>query len=257
MDAAKGVPSREAAFHDALVGDVDPHTLPPGEPDMWERAILEGAGDVATLRIVDLGCGTGDLTLRLGRAGAAEVVGVDISPTSISLATRRAEIFEPDTPVRFVTGDAHDTGLATGTFDLVVGKLVLHHLELGRALDEIERLLRPSGRAVFIETSALNPALMFARRYIVHADRFGTVKMGTADEHPLRLRDLRLVRRRFPGATVDFPVFMLALILNRNVLQWRSDTWNRRLWTVDHWFERRGRLLGPLSYYLRIRFQRT
>jgi ubiquinone/menaquinone biosynthesis C-methylase UbiE len=251
-DDLSSVPSREADFYDRLVAGRDPLEAPPTEPDLWEAAILDAAGPLAGATVLDYGCGDGTLTLHVAQAGAGDVTGVDISPASIEFARRRVEAYAPEANVKLFAADAVATGLPSETFDVIVGKFVLHHLELDAALAEIKRLLRPGGRAAFIETSGINPILSIARRHVAHADRFNVAKLGTSDEHPLVLRDFRLVRRIFPGARIDFPLFWFWRVYNRSVLRYRSADWSRRLNRWDQFVERRARLLGPMSYYVRI-----
>jgi SAM-dependent methyltransferase len=244
--------AREAAFHDALFDSCDPADARPGAPDPFEQAILDAIGRTDGRTVLDYGCGDGTLGLHLAGTGAASVTGIDISPAAIGFAQARARLFCPDANVEFMTADVHSTGLPAGSFDVVAGKFVLHHLDFAVAVEEVYRLLAPGGRAVFVETSGLNPVLGAARRHIVHRGRFGTVKLGTADEHPLTRADLRLLRDRFPAAAVDYPNFWLWRVFDRNVLQWRYQLWTRRFRAWDLFVESRVPVLGPLSYYLRI-----
>src|SRR3546814_1101008 len=69
------------------------------------------------------------------------------------------------------------------SFDLVFGSGIIHHLDIDRAFGEIARVLRPGGRAVFIEPLGLNPAIELYRRF--------TPSARTPDEHPLLRRDFR------------------------------------------------------------------
>ncbi len=57
------------------------------------RAGIDALGDVAGLRVLDLGCGAGDTALDLAERGA-EVVGIDVSPDLIALARARSEAVE-------------------------------------------------------------------------------------------------------------------------------------------------------------------
>jgi SAM-dependent methyltransferase len=247
-----GVLEREALFHDRLVEGLDPREAPPAAPDMWEEAILQALTPVAGAAVLDYGCGDGNLSLHLAGAGARVITGIDISPATVSFAARRLQVFAPEAQASFIAGDATETGLPSESFDLIAGKFILHHLDLGAALSEVKRLLKPGGRAVFIETSGLNPALSLARRHLIHSGRLHAVKYGTDDERPLALKDVRLIRKTFPGATVDFPVFFFWRLYNRNVLVYRSDAWSRRLNGWDEAVERRLRFLGPMSYFMRI-----
>src|SRR3546814_16824046 len=62
------------------------------------------------------------------------------------------------------------------SFDLVFGSGIIHHLDIDRAFGEIARVLRPGGRAVFIEPLGLNPAIELYLRF--------TPSARTPDEPP-------------------------------------------------------------------------
>jgi 2-polyprenyl-3-methyl-5-hydroxy-6-metoxy-1,4-benzoquinol methylase len=76
-------------------------------------------------RVLDLGCGAGQLALHLARAGAAEVVGVDLSERMLALA--RAERAHPR--VTYERAALEEVRFASGRFDLVVSSLALHYVE--------------------------------------------------------------------------------------------------------------------------------
>ena len=223
---------------------------PPGSPDADEQALIDGAGRLEGLRVLDLGCGDGELTFHLYDAGAL-VSGLDISPDTIELARRRFERYRPDAEVDFRVGPAEDTPFEDASFDVVVGKWILHHIDVARAADEVARLLRPGGKAVFAETSGSNRLLALARERIVHQDRLGTYKSGTIDEHPLTRADLDVIGARFRSCRVDYPVFRLLHLFDRAVLRFRWPAVSRPLARVDAALGRVERL-GALSYYVRV-----
>lgn len=94
-------------------------------------------------RVLDLGCGEGQIA-RLAVAGGAErVTGIDASAAQIAEARRRGG------GVTYVRGSATSLPLVSGWFDAVVSCLVLEHVEdLDGALDEVSRVLRPGGRFI-------------------------------------------------------------------------------------------------------------
>ena len=247
---------RERAFFDEGAGDLDPSQMPPREYEPYESrfedALIEQVGDPAGKRVLDLGCGTGDLTLRLLQRGAS-VTALDLSPGAVKVAEERARLFVPDADARFVTGTAEETGLADEEFDFVLGKLVLHHLDLSRAAPEIRRVLKPGGGAAFIETSGFNPALRAARRHL--PGRVGIARYGTPDEHPLTPDDIELIRRHFTRAEVDFPVMVFAYLVERHVLRWRVRGTQRLLAGADQRLAKSPRARRA-SYYLRLSLER-
>jgi len=100
-------------------------------------------------RALEIGCGTGFFLLNLMQAGViAEGHVSDISPGMIEVARRNAERLGLDVDGR--VADAERIPYDDGTFDLVVGHAVLHHLpDVELALREVLRVLRPGGRLVF------------------------------------------------------------------------------------------------------------
>src|SRR5712671_4527971 len=95
-------------------------------------------------RIVEIGCGTGQMCLYLARADRV-VVGVDLTRASLLLGAAAAQRFGLDR-VQFVEADARRPGLKTGSFDVVYSAGVLHHMPDPRAaFASLAPLARPGG----------------------------------------------------------------------------------------------------------------
>jgi ubiquinone/menaquinone biosynthesis C-methylase UbiE len=100
-------------------------------------------------RTVDLGCGTGVLSLLLAARGH-EVLGVDVAPAM--LAQARAKAADRGAPVRLCRGDAERLPLGADSVDLVTARHLVWTLpDPERALAEWQRVLRPGGRVVCFE----------------------------------------------------------------------------------------------------------
>lgn len=113
------------------------------------RLILDLLGDVRGKRVLDVGCGDGDLAVELARRGAM-VVGLDASPAMIAAARARAE--RGAMPVTFATGTAEALPFAPGSFDVVVAVTILCFVADGApAFAEAARVLRPGGAFVIGE----------------------------------------------------------------------------------------------------------
>jgi demethylmenaquinone methyltransferase/2-methoxy-6-polyprenyl-1,4-benzoquinol methylase len=97
-------------------------------------------------RVLDAACGTGDLALADHRAGALEVTGLDFSTRMLERARRKAP------GIRFVEGDMLALPFEDGAFDsATVGFGVRNVSDLGLALRELRRVLRPGGRLAILE----------------------------------------------------------------------------------------------------------
>jgi ubiquinone/menaquinone biosynthesis C-methylase UbiE len=105
-------------------------------------------GNVLNKTVLDLGCGAGENSVLLARR-ATKVVGLDISPDLVEIAQRRAQV--QGQTVQFIVTSAYATGLPLESIDVVFGEAILHHLDLEHAANEIRRILRPGGYAVFVE----------------------------------------------------------------------------------------------------------
>jgi len=149
----------------------------------------------ASRDVLEYGCGRGSAAFDLAAAGA-RVTGIDISDVAIDLATRRAAELGLADRLRFCVMDAERLSFEDASFDLVCGSAILHHLDCARAYGEIARVLRPGGRAVFVEALGHNPLINLYRRR--------TPRLRSVDEQPLRIADLELARRYFAEARFEY-----------------------------------------------------
>src|ERR1700752_4751555 len=94
-------------------------------------------------RSLEIGAGTGYFTLNMLQAGVvSDATCTDISPGMV--ATLSANARRLGVPVRAARAEAESLPFADGSFDLVLGHAVLHHLpDLGRSFAEFARVLRP------------------------------------------------------------------------------------------------------------------
>lgn len=104
-------------------------------------------------RLLDLGCGAGHVSFQLAPL-MAEVVAYDLSADMLEVVAATAAE-RGLTQVRTVQGAAERLPFETGSMDAVVSRYSAHHWsDLGQALREVRRVLRPGGIAAFVDVVA-------------------------------------------------------------------------------------------------------
>ena len=137
--------------------------------------------------VIEYGCGKGSYAFILADH-ALKVVGIDISEVAIKIAKAKAKEDNLDNIV-FLNQDAEAMKFENSSYDVIFGTGILHHLHLDKAMSEIVRVLRPEGRAIFIEPLGHNPLINLFRKL--------TPQLRTEDEHPLTNDDLKFIEEFF------------------------------------------------------------
>lgn len=103
--------------------------------------LVAAVAEVEPARVLEVGCGWGELAAWIARETGAEVVATDLSPRMVELARERSVPAE--------LADVQDLPFPDGAFDAAVAAWMLYHVpDLERALAELARVLRPGGRLV-------------------------------------------------------------------------------------------------------------
>ena len=135
-----------AMGRDALLPLYDPFTWLLGAPASHRRLVDEAAIEPRH-RVLEIGCGTGNVLLRAARLHPqATMTGLDPDPAALAVARRKAARRGLD--IRFDRGFAGDLPYPDASVDRVLSAFMFHHLpdaEQPRALAEVRRVLRPGG----------------------------------------------------------------------------------------------------------------
>lgn len=153
--AGKGPETSGITLHHAGQYDIHTRLLGLGVNRANSRMIIDMAQIKPNNRVLDVGCGTGNLTLTaknyVGESGS--VNGIDASPEMIAEAQKKAkQSGYSASEVIFEVGLIEKLPYPAATFDVVISRLVIHHLPddlKRRGFAEIYRVVKPGGR-IFI-----------------------------------------------------------------------------------------------------------
>ena len=144
--------------------DLINHLLSANIDKRWRRRVVEELRKLlpADAKVLDVGCGTGDLSIELFENMAAEVTGIDFCGPMLKLAKTKA----PE--LQFIEGDALRLPFAEASFDgLTIGFALRNLADVDRGLRELLRVLKPNGHVAILEFShPANPVFAsFVRFY--------------------------------------------------------------------------------------------
>jgi ubiquinone/menaquinone biosynthesis C-methylase UbiE len=141
-----------AAGRDAFLWLYDPLTRLLGVQKIF-GALLDQAALQPGQAVLDVGCGTGTLAVKIKRLHpTVEVTGLDPDPKALARAGAKAT--RAGTAVRFDRGFADALEYGDGTFDRVFSSMMLHHVrrdDKPKVLAEIRRVLKPGGSLEFLD----------------------------------------------------------------------------------------------------------
>ena len=191
----------------------------------WRQLAAMLMGSIGDKSLLDFGCGMGEEAIYFARLGA-RVTAIDISEVGIEITRQRAKHNGVTDRVDARVMRADPTTLPSGSFDLVHGLGILHHLpDLGQSLREVKRLLKPGGKAVFLEPLGSSPVIESIKEWLLERLDQGAT---TDHEENLRLEDLRRHAGLF--ASMEIHPYHLLYRVNRFFPQGTRDLLRR----IDH-----------------------
>ena len=237
-DAAPEYDDTAIRFLEALWGE---GYLSPGGPDEVDRVVsglsLEGK------RLLDIGCGSGGITLHLAEAhGVAEATGFDVELPVIEAARRRAAARGLSDRVRFVQAPPGPLPFADASFDVVFSKDALLHVPDKDALfAEIFRVLAPGGvfaasnwmighdgepsddMKAYVAAEGLSFSMASPARYRAAMQRAGFRDVATVDRNPWYREVARGELARLKGPLYDTVAAAVgAAYVDKNIKTWEA-----------------------------------
>ncbi len=144
-------------------------------------------------KVLEYGCGLSSTAFLLA-SKSAYVTGVDISEYAINEMNKKKK--EYNVNINFEIMDAESLSFKDNEFDIICGTGILHHLNLNKSIGEIKRCLKPNGEAIFVEPLGHNPLINFFRCL--------TPSFRSKDEHPLKIKDIELIKKEFRDTKMIF-----------------------------------------------------
>jgi ubiquinone/menaquinone biosynthesis C-methylase UbiE len=160
-----GADTAGATLHKASQYDFHTSLMGLGVNQSNSKMVIEMAKIEQGDKVLDVGCGSGNLSLTAkSYAGASgKIHGIDASAEMIEVAKKKASHSRTD--VVFDVGLIEKLPFADATFDVVISRLVIHHLPddlKQRGFAEIFRVLKPNGRLFLADfTPPTNPILSY------------------------------------------------------------------------------------------------
>ncbi len=149
--------------------------------------ILPKMGQLHGKRVLELGTGTGGTATLLAKRGAT-VIGIDLLPFRLAAGKTRAAEYSVAESVEFALMDAMHLAFPDNTFDFIISKSVLVFTAHTQTAQECYRVLKPGGKAIFIENMRHHPAVwLYRKAFLRYAGKL----------HYFSLRDVEAVGAEF------------------------------------------------------------
>lgn len=172
-----------------------------GRAKLWwifpKECVFRSMKGISGKRILDFGCGEGEISTQLARLGAS-VTGIDISPDLIAVAEKRADLDKVTERVKFLVRDIEESPLAAQQFDIALCYAVLHHLDVRSVFPRLLSALRLGGMVIIHEPVALSPTLQKIR------NKLPIPKEGGPLDRPLTKDDLGYLTSNLLEARITF-----------------------------------------------------
>jgi len=165
----------------------------------WKRVLVEMAELKGDEKVLDLACGTGDITFEVARRiDRGQGIGLDITQGMLDIAERKRRLSELD-HVSFHRADILSMPFSDESFDRVTGGYALRNVpDLAAALAEIKRVLKPGGRFLSLDFAHPRSRIyrwLYLRYLTVVGSAAGLVLHGDADTYRYIPETLKL----YPG----------------------------------------------------------
>jgi ubiquinone/menaquinone biosynthesis C-methylase UbiE len=167
--------------------------------DEWIRS------NVREKIVLDLACGSGEITRLAHSYGARLSIGTDLA--SLTLKSNRERIVNNQNNLFYILDDAENMSIPSNSVDIVICSGMLHHVVLEKTIHEIDRVLKPGGKVLAIEALKHNPVLALYRRLTPNA------RTHWESAHILGIKEAKLLGSVIPIKRIKYWQFFSILAI--------------------------------------------
>ena len=224
-----------------------PYEVKDDEKFVFLKPITE---NLAGKKVLEIGCGRGEMSVFLAKKGAA-VVAIDNTENAVQCAQRLADFNKVSLDCRKL--DAMQIDELEDTYDYVVGKYVLHHIEpFSEFVPKMSCVLKEGGIGLFWENSDANKLLMLCRNYLV--GRFGIPRHGDGVEIPFQAQEIAMLKTHFKTVNVVYLEMLFWRMLGTYIFR-KNKKIQTALANLDSIFYKYLPIFNRYSYNQVIRFE--
>ncbi|WP_369047736.1 bifunctional demethylmenaquinone methyltransferase/2-methoxy-6-polyprenyl-1,4-benzoquinol methylase UbiE [Tenacibaculum sp. UWU-22] len=120
----------------------------------WRKKVVKIVGKNNPKQILDIATGTGDLAIMLSKTQPDKIIGLDISEGMLAVGKKKVAKANLENIIEMLVGDSENLPFKDNTFDAITVSFGVRNFEnLNKGLTEINRVLKPNGIFVVLETS--------------------------------------------------------------------------------------------------------
>lgn len=173
-DSELGKKEQVAQMFDTISGEYDGlnRVISLGIDINWRKKVVEIVGRNNPKQILDIATGTGDLAIMMSQLNPDKIIGLDISAGMLEVGKQKISKVNLSDKIDMVVGDSEAMPFKDNTFDAITVSFgVRNFANLGKGIQEIARVLKPTGVLVILETS--NPTKFpFKQGYKLYTNLF-------------------------------------------------------------------------------------
>jgi demethylmenaquinone methyltransferase/2-methoxy-6-polyprenyl-1,4-benzoquinol methylase len=155
-DSDKGKKEQVAQMFDAISENYDGlnRVISFGIDVKWRKRVVTIIGENNPKQILDIATGTGDLAIMMASLKPDKIIGLDISAGMLEVGKQKIAKANLSDKIEMIVGDSENMPFDDNTFDAITVSFgVRNFANLNKGLKEINRVLKPSGTLVVLETS--------------------------------------------------------------------------------------------------------